>query len=336
MPYRRLCRLLSRLAEEPDRIERWLGTGIGLPDLRHEPALGGLIALVRDRELGQILEQAGAEVHWRCHDRADGDSETWPRVWLPIVSMITSEERVGEPIRVGVARRSKALAKIQPPRPTGLALDELQTVSACFTDHEHLVLDAHLLVGRCEYVPGGTWFMPPCRYGGDADQQLAERARTGALGRYGSPLPEVVEQRLVRELGVIREKGFSSYILTVNDLAAGRRTCGRGSGASSLVVYALGITNVDPIRYNLLFERFLSHSRTDPPDLDVDFPWDERDQVFTAALATYGPGHVAMVSKADRCRHPALGRRGLGARAGDRLGEGRRRGHGLGQDRHPG
>ncbi len=299
--YARLCRLLSRMAEEPERIDRWLGSGLGPSDLRHEPALSGLVALVRDRELGVILEQAGAEVRWRCHDRLDGGEHSWPRLWLPICSMITAQEREGEPIRVGIARRSKPLAKVQPPRPRGLALDELAAVGERWPDLEGLALEAHLLVGRCAYVPGGSWHMPPSRYG-DADADLAARALAGAHRRYGHPLPEAVAHRLQRELVVFREKGFSSYVLTVAELAAGRRTCGRGSGASSLVVYALGITNVDPIRYHLLFERFLSLSRTDPPDLDIDFPWDERDQVFKAALATFGPGHVAIVSVHNRLR----------------------------------
>ncbi len=68
-------------------------------------------------------------------------------------------------------------------------------------------------------------------------------------------------------------------------LAKGRRTCGRGSAASSLVCYLLGLTNVDPLKYRLVFERFLNDARTDPPDIDIDFPWDERDAVFTEAFA---------------------------------------------------
>jgi DNA polymerase-3 subunit alpha/error-prone DNA polymerase len=300
--YKRLCLLLSRMAEQPERIERWIGNGLGPADVRFEPSLAGLIALVRDLALGQILEQAGAEVHWRCHDQLDGGSAPWSRVWLPIVSMVSAQERSGEPTRVGVARRSKALARVQQQRPTGIALEELPVMAAQFSEHDGLALDGHHLAGRCEYIPGGAWFMPPCRYGEDADEQLATRARVGAAERYGEPLYDAVETRLAHELAVIKEKGFSSYILTVADLAAGRRTCGRGSGASSLVVYALGITNVDPVRWNLLFERFLSPSRTDPPDLDVDFPWDERDAVFAAALAIYGEGHVAMVSVHTRLR----------------------------------
>ena len=301
--YRRLCRLLSHLDETPERIERWLGSGLGQPDLRHEPALGGLIALVRDRELGRALAAAGAEVHWRCQDHPDGDDSGFSPVWLPIVSLIADHERQSEPIRVAIARRSPRIARVQPLRPTGLVITDLADLCAhAFAQQDTLILAGHLVAGRAEYVPGGTWYMPPSTCRGDPDQVLAARAHAGAITRYGEPFSAAVQQRLDHELQVIATKGFSSYLLTVAELTAGRRTCGRGSGASSLVVYCLGITNVDPIRYALLFERFLSPSRTDPPDLDVDFPWDERDAVFAHALDVHGPEHVAMISVHVRLR----------------------------------
>jgi DNA polymerase-3 subunit alpha/error-prone DNA polymerase len=90
--------------------------------------------------------------------------------------------------------------------------------------------------------------------------------------------------------------GFAAYFLIVRDIIQrSPRTCGRGSGAASLVAYCLGITNVCPLKHNLYFERFLNPGRKDPPDIDVDFAWDERDDVLAAVLAQY-PGHAAMVS----------------------------------------
>jgi error-prone DNA polymerase len=73
------------------------------------------------------------------------------------------------------------------------------------------------------------------------------------------------------------------------------RTCGRGSSAASIVSYLLFITHVDPLRYNLFFERFLNEGRVDPPDIDVDFPWDEREEVLRYVFKTY-PGRSAMVA----------------------------------------
>ena len=90
--------------------------------------------------------------------------------------------------------------------------------------------------------------------------------------------------------------GFAAYFLIVADIVKeSPRTCGRGSGAASLVAYCLGITNVCPIKHNLYFERFLNPGRKDPPDIDVDFAWDERDQVIEKVLSKH-KGHAAMVS----------------------------------------
>ncbi|MDY7027182.1 MAG: PHP domain-containing protein [Spirochaetota bacterium] len=102
--------------------------------------------------------------------------------------------------------------------------------------------------------------------------------------------------RLDYELHIIRHKGFSAYFLVVHDIVKRiPRTCGRGSAAAGIVSYLLGITHVDPLRYNLFFERFLNMGRKDPPDIDVDFPWDERDQALKYVFETYS-GSSAMVA----------------------------------------
>ncbi len=126
--------------------------------------------------------------------------------------------------------------------------------------------------------------------------ELESRARSGARRRYGG-IDKQVRARLQKELAIIGEKGFAHYFLVVEEIAAqSPRTCGRGSAAASLVAYCLGITHVDPIRHNLFFERFLNPGRTDPPDIDIDFPWDERDAVLAFAFARYGTGRAAMVA----------------------------------------
>ena len=126
-------------------------------------------------------------------------------------------------------------------------------------------------------------------------------AYRGARRRYGRDLPETVVDRLEHELKIIENMGFSSYFLVVQDIVSrSPRICGRGSGAASLVAYVLGITNVCPVKHNLYFERFLNPGRSDPPDIDVDFAWDERDDVLNTVLAQYR-GHVAMV-----CNHVAF------------------------------
>ncbi len=125
---------------------------------------------------------------------------------------------------------------------------------------------------------------------------LQERCRRGIAWRYGET-NQAVETRLKKEMELIREKNYVDYFLTVADIVARRRfTCGRGSAAASLVSYLLGITHVDPIKHNLFFERFLNTGRKDPPDIDVDFAWDERDRLIEEVVEEYGPERFGMVA----------------------------------------
>ena len=124
---------------------------------------------------------------------------------------------------------------------------------------------------------------------------LGRLCEQGSKRRYGGMRPDI-RARLDYELAIIREKDFSSYFLVVRDIVQQcPRTCGRGSAAASIVSYLLGITHVDPLRYNLFFERFLNRGRKDPPDIDVDFPWDERDRMLKYVFGKY-PGRSAMVA----------------------------------------
>ncbi len=115
--------------------------------------------------------------------------------------------------------------------------------------------------------------------------------------------------RLRQELAIIERLGFTDYFLLVADIvefarARGIPTVGRGSGAGSIVAYCLGITNVDPLRYGLYFERFLHPARRDCPDLDIDLCWRRRDEVIQHVYDTYGAEQVAMIST-----HATLGAR---------------------------
>src|SRR6185295_10632244 len=123
---------------------------------------------------------------------------------------------------------------------------------------------------------------------------------TGLRQRYPTPTPEVVA-RLEYELDVIRTMQFSGYFLVVWDfikyakdrgIAVGP---GRGSAAASLVAYCLGITTVDPIRYGLVFERFLNPERISMPDMDIDFADDRRDEVIRYVVDRYGSDRVAHI-----------------------------------------
>ncbi|PCJ57991.1 MAG: hypothetical protein COA79_14565 [Planctomycetota bacterium] len=120
----------------------------------------------------------------------------------------------------------------------------------------------------------------------------------GAKKRY-QKLDEIVCKRIEYELGIISDKGFAAYFLVTWEIVnQATRTCGRGSGSASVVSYCLFITNIDPIRYNLLFERFLEPERVDYPDLDIDFAWDERDDILEYVFDHFGRDRTAMV-----CNH---------------------------------
>lgn len=148
----------------------------------------------------------------------------------------------------------------------------------------------------------GKWVLAdPLGYeGADLDALLREKVQAGVAARFRNPGGEVLA-RMERELDLISSKGFARYFLLVEDIVQAAqgalpRICGRGSGAASLVSYALGLSNVDPVATNLMFERFLTAERKDPPDMDIDFAWDEREAVIQKVFERYGRHRVAMVA----------------------------------------
>ncbi len=143
----------------------------------------------------------------------------------------------------------------------------------------------------------------------DTDAYLRELAYAGAAERYGEITP-VVRDRLEYELGVIAKMSYSTYFLIVWDFVRFSKSQGiavgpgRGSAAGSLVSYALGITGVDPLRYNLIFERFLNPDRVSMPDFDIDFCIRGRDRVIEYVRAKYGGERwwerIAQIATYDR------------------------------------
>ncbi len=133
------------------------------------------------------------------------------------------------------------------------------------------------------------------------DRLLRELAEDGARERYGDPLPLEVRERLDYELDAITRTGYSGYFLIVWDFIRAAREAGipvgpgRGSAAGSLVAYALRITDIDPLRFGLLFERFLNPDRVSPPDIDVDFCYERRGEVIDYVRSKYGRDSVGQI-----------------------------------------
>lgn len=133
------------------------------------------------------------------------------------------------------------------------------------------------------------------------DDYLEELVWEGLKFRYGNPIPKEVVARATHELGVVKRMGFPHYFLVVSDIVRWAKNndirvgWGRGSAAGSIISYALEITNLDPIKFGLLFERFLVEGRKSMPDIDLDFDDRHRDRVIDYVRTRYGNDHVAHI-----------------------------------------
>ena len=172
-------------------------------------------------------------------------------------------------------------------------------------------LEAGLAIARrCHFSLDELAYDYPVREsyeGRTPDEELVRRTREGAAERYPDHLPEKVKKLLEHELALVRELRYAPYFLTVHDIVRFARSrgilCqGRGSAANSAICYVLGITAVDPARMDLLFERFVSAERDEPPDIDVDFEHERREEVIQWVYATYGRDHAALAATVIRYR----------------------------------
>ncbi len=148
-----------------------------------------------------------------------------------------------------------------------------------------------------ERLPDGT----------TTNQWLRQLTLKGALVRYNDTIPAEVKQQIEKELDLIDELDYCGYFLTIWEIVSFCRQhdilCqGRGSAANSAVCYCLGITAVDPVRMGLLFERFLSRERSEPPDIDLDIEHERREEVIQHVYRKYGRSHAAMVANFIRYR----------------------------------
>ncbi|HWU69638.1 MAG TPA: DNA polymerase III subunit alpha [Stenotrophobium sp.] len=187
-------------------------------------------------------------------------------------------------------------------------LKSAQEMQALFADIPEAIANTLEIARRCNIsLKFGTHHLPqfPVPETYTTDSWLREQARIGLDRRLETLHPvqplEVYRQRLDYELGIIEKMGFAGYFLVVADFIhwAKHNGCpvgpGRGSGAGSLVAYAIGITDLDPLPYNLLFERFLNPERVSLPDFDVDFCMDNRDRVIEYVTQKYGRSHVGQI-----------------------------------------
>ena len=173
--------------------------------------------------------------------------------------------------------------------------------AAAWANRPELLDAAGEVAAQCgEALPDGRAIWPSVGVS-DPVRALREAAAAGMAARYGDPAPPAVVGRLAHETAVIAQSGFAPLFLVVADVVRFARAAGipagtRGSVANSLAAYCLGITTVDPVAHDLLFERFLNPARRNPPDIDLDFCSRRRDEILDYVRRTWGADRVALVS----------------------------------------
>ena len=171
-----------------------------------------------------------------------------------------------------------------------------------FATHPGAIARTMEIAARCSFSLGELKYeypSEPVPAGKTAQQHLEDLTWAGAAWRYPAGTPEAVRRTLVKELAIIAERNLPQYFLTVHDIVVYARAkevlCqGRGSAANSAVCYCLGVTAVDPNESKLLFERFISKERNEPPDIDVDFEHERREEVIQYIYERYGRERAAI------------------------------------------
>jgi len=242
----------------------------------------------------------------RAHD--------YPLVATNDIHFLTAEDKLAHEVLLNI-RGSKGLS--DPDHFTlegeGYYFRSGEEMQELFADTPDAVENTAAIAERCNVdLEFGNSMMPPFPLPANvdnADTFLRELAEDGAVRRYGA-IDEAVRERLDYELSVIERMNYSTYFLIVwdfvrfareNEISVGP---GRGSAAGSLVSYALGITNVDPLKYRLIFERFLNPERISMPDFDIDFCVKGRDRVIDYVREKYGGSEwwdrIAQIATYDR------------------------------------
>ncbi len=273
-----------------------------------------------DAALRELIERFGADrvsVELTHHGIATDDERN--------EYLVALADRLGLPVLASTGahfaspaqrRRAMALAAIRSrssldamagwlPSTGGAHLRSGAEMAALFAEYPHAVANAAELARECAFdlrliAPKLPPFEVPA--GHDEDSWLRELSYRGAAERYGPPErnPKAYAQ-IEHELAVIKKMTFPGYFLVVHDIVDFCKRSdilcqGRGSAANSAVCYAIGITNVDPVRNELLFERFLSTERDGPPDIDVDIESDRREEAIQHVYAKYGRDYAAQVA----------------------------------------
>ncbi|MFN8523911.1 MAG: DNA polymerase III subunit alpha [Chloroflexota bacterium] len=233
------------------------------------------------RELG-IPVVATNDSHYTSQDQADAQD---------LLLCVQTNSTLDDPKRMRM-------------QPDAFYLKTAEEMAALFAETPEAISNTLAIAERCNLdLKFGRLNFPPLDHvipaGENPDDFLARVCRERIPSRYASAGDEV-RQRLEYELDVVRTTGFASYIIFVWDFVDWARKqkilCGpRGSAAGSIILYLLGIADIDPVEYGLTFERFLNPERVQMPDVDMDFADDRRDDVINYCIERYGRDHVAQI-----------------------------------------
>jgi len=298
--YGRLCALVTRRNLEPESFDL-IAAGAAA-------SVGGHAALLADSpDLLFALKKAGVQrgdllARVGGRDRSADREVRAASEWLGLPLVAAPEAFFGGPDGYAVHRVLRAAKHRLPeaaPEEWLLAPGEAR---ARFSREEAALDASGALADSCDVrLPVGEWLLPspPLAPGETHEGHLRALAYAGLARRVRNVTAPYL-RRLESELSTIVRLGFAGYFLVVEDLARFARArgipnIGRGSGASSLVSYVLFLTHVDPVAEGLYFERFLNPERRNPPDIDLDFSWRERDQVIRHVYDTYGDDRVCMI-----------------------------------------
>jgi error-prone DNA polymerase len=180
-----------------------------------------------------------------------------------------------------------------------------EQMKALFPEHPEWVEQSVAISEQCHFSLKEIRYHYPTEWipdGETGDSYLAKQVWKGAKKRYPAGVPPEVSTQIEKELELIRDLAYSDYFLTIWDIvtfAQSRQILyqGRGSAANSVVCYLLGITAIDPIRMELLFERFISRERKEPPDIDIDFEHERREEVIQYIYDRYGRHRAAITAE---------------------------------------
>ena len=179
-----------------------------------------------------------------------------------------------------------------------------------FSDDPASVMRTQEIADRCKFSLTEIRYRYPAEHmpdGTTSTEWLRQLTFEGAHQRYGRDIPADVADQLEKELKIIEALDYPGYFLTMGEIVQfcrekGILCQGRGSAANSVLCYCLGVTAVDPGHVNLLFERFISKERAEPPDIDLDIQHDRREEVIQHVYEKYGRDHAAMVANVIRYR----------------------------------